>query len=41
MKLIGVECWADKYFFGRLLNDNNLIRKEKNKQEVKRGFRKK
>ena len=34
MKLIGVECWADKYFFGRLLNDKNLIRKEKNKQEV-------
>ncbi len=37
MKLIGVECWADKYFFGRLLNDNNLIRKEKNKQEVLKG----
>ena len=37
MKLIGVECWADKYFFGRLLNDNNLIRKEKNKQEVIKG----
>ena len=37
MKLIGVECWADKYFFGRLLNDNNVIRKEKNKQEVIKG----
>ncbi len=28
MKLVGVECWADKYFFGRLLNNNDLIRKE-------------
>ncbi|MBF2707087.1 hypothetical protein [Flavobacterium soyangense] len=28
MKLVGVECWADKYFFGRLLNDKNIIRKE-------------
>ena len=28
MKLIGVECWADKYFFGKLLNDKSLIRKE-------------
>ncbi|CAN1563891.1 hypothetical protein MCEGE10_02794 [Flavobacteriaceae bacterium] len=28
MKLIGVECWADKYFFGRFLNDKNIIRKE-------------
>lgn len=37
MKLIGVECWADKYFFGRLINDSNLIRKEKNKQEVLKG----
>lgn len=28
MKLIGVECWADMYFFGRLINDKSLIRKE-------------
>ncbi|CAM3991324.1 hypothetical protein FLAN108750_03500 [Flavobacterium antarcticum] len=28
MKLIGVECWADMYFFGRLVNDKSLIRKE-------------
>lgn len=27
MRLVGVECWADKYFFGRLLNDKNLILK--------------
>jgi hypothetical protein len=31
---IRVECWADKYFFGRLLEDKSLIRKEKNKAEV-------
>lgn len=28
MKLIGVECWADMYFFGRLVNNKSLIRKE-------------
>lgn len=28
MKLVGVECWADKYFFERLLNDKSIIRKE-------------
>ena len=28
MKLVGVECWADMYFFGRLLNNKSLIRKE-------------
>ncbi len=33
-KVIGVECWADYYFFGRLLNDSKIIRKEKNKNEV-------
>lgn len=32
--LICVECHADRYFFGRLVNDANLIRKEKNKNEV-------
>lgn len=32
--LICVECHADRYFFGRLVNDTNLIRKEKNKNEV-------
>ena len=31
---IGVECWADKYFFGRLLQNKSWIRKEKNKNEV-------
>lgn len=28
MKLVGVECWADMYFFGKLLNNKSLIRKE-------------
>jgi hypothetical protein len=28
MKLVGVECWADMYFFGRMLNNKSLIRKE-------------
>ena len=31
---IRVECWADSYFFGRLLANKALIRKEKNKAEV-------
>ena len=31
---IRVECWGDNYFFGRLLADKSLIRKEKNKAEV-------
>ena len=31
---IRVECWGDSYFFGRLLEDKGLIRKEKNKAEV-------
>ncbi len=34
MKLVGVECWADMYFFGRLLNDKNIIRKESNDDAV-------
>ena len=33
-KIIGVECWADKLFFERLLNNKKIIRKEKNKNEV-------
>jgi hypothetical protein len=33
-RVIAVECWADEYFFGRLLMDKALIRKEKNKAEV-------
>jgi hypothetical protein len=33
-KSIRVECWADNYFFGRLLTNKSLIRKEKNKSEV-------
>jgi hypothetical protein len=37
MSIIGVECNADRYFFGRLLNDNRLIRKERNDIEVIRG----
>ncbi len=31
---IRVECWGDNYFFGKLLSDKSLIRKEKNKSEV-------
>jgi uncharacterized phage-like protein YoqJ len=37
MKLIGVECWADKYFFERLLNDKSLIRKESGDDAVING----
>ena len=37
MKLIGVECWADKYFFERLLNDKSLIRKESGDDAVITG----
>lgn len=33
-RIIRVECWADFYFFGRLLENKELIRKEKNKPEV-------
>ena len=31
---IRVECWADHYFFGRLMAEKSLLRKEKNKSEV-------
>ncbi|KFF17018.1 hypothetical protein [Chryseobacterium sp. JM1] len=34
MSIIGVECNADRYFFGRLLNNKGLIRKERNDTEV-------
>lgn len=34
MRIVGVECNADKYFFGRLLSNKNLIRKERNDFEV-------
>lgn len=37
MKLVGVECWADKYFFERLLNNKNLIRKESGDDAVING----
>jgi hypothetical protein len=33
-RCIRVECWGDNYFFGRLLENKSLIRKEKNKSEV-------
>jgi len=33
-RVIRVECWADSYFFGKLLSNKDLIRKEKNKAEV-------
>ncbi len=33
-RVIRVECWADFYFFGKLLLNKELIRKEKNKPEV-------
>ncbi len=36
---IRVECWGDNYFFGRLLEDKSLIRKEKNKAEVFKSIR--
>lgn len=37
MSLIGVECNADRYFFGRLFNNKNIIRKEKNDVAVIKG----
>ena len=36
MSLIG-ECNADRYFFGRLLENKNIIRKERNDLEVING----
>ena len=37
MSIVGVECNADRYFFGRLLDDKNIIRKERNDFEVIKG----
>ncbi|WP_376777397.1 hypothetical protein [Flavobacterium covae] len=37
MAVVGVECNADRYFFGRLLENKNLIRKERNDTEVISG----
>lgn len=37
-RVIGVECWADYYFFGKLLKNESLLRKEKNKNEVLKGL---
>ena len=37
MSIVGVECNADRYFFGRLLNNKNLIRKESNDDAVING----
>lgn len=37
MSLVGVECNADRYFFGRLLENKNIIRKERNDFEVING----
>lgn len=34
MRIIGVECYADKYFFSRLLDNSSLIRKERNDKAV-------
>ncbi|MCU0376331.1 MAG: hypothetical protein MUF24_13570 [Chitinophagaceae bacterium] len=38
-RLISVECHADRLFFERLLKNDRLIIKEKNKQEVIKGIR--
>jgi hypothetical protein len=40
MSLIGVECWCDNYFFGKLLRNDKLIKKEKNKNAVLVGLKK-
>jgi hypothetical protein len=34
MRFVGVECFADRYFFGRLLKNKEHIRKERNDTEV-------
>jgi hypothetical protein len=33
-KVVRVECWADNYFFGKLLQNKSLIRKENAKSRV-------
>ncbi|HAO05497.1 MULTISPECIES: hypothetical protein [Chryseobacterium] len=37
-RVVAVECFADKYFFGKLLQNEKRIRKEKNKNEVIKAF---
>lgn len=37
-RIVAVECFADRYFFGKLLQNENQIRKEKNKNEVIKAF---
>lgn len=37
-RMVAVECFADKYFFGKLLQNEKHIRKEKNKNEVINAF---
>lgn len=37
-RVVAVECFADKYFFGKLLQNEKCIRKEKNKNEVIKAF---
>jgi len=37
-RVVAVECFADKYFFGKLLQNEKRIRKEKNKNEVLKAF---
>lgn len=38
MNIVAVECFADQYFFGKLLGNKEFIRKEKNKNEVIKAF---
>lgn len=40
MSCIGVECWTDFYFFAKLLQNKNSIRKEKDKNAVVKGVKK-
>jgi hypothetical protein len=37
-RIVAVECFADQYFFGKLLQNEKKIRKEKNKNEVIKAF---
>lgn len=37
-RIVAVECFADRYFFGKLLQNEKRIRKEKNKNEVIKAF---
>jgi hypothetical protein len=38
-KIVAVECYADKLFFERLLRNEQIIIKEKNKPEVLKGIK--